>query len=442
MCCFGSGKIHVVVVVIRMLIDSSFFVVARRYLPEVQASDYAFCLVLLSATALLWLVKRKSGESLRRSRDLLLASQRVSNSSSVIFHVDEKREISWRSELSWIFEYPGRQLGSIHKVLNRIHPDDRHRVESFFERIRGLERAVESEHRLVMPDGRIKFVRITVLRSHVNKNKTVYVGAMLDITAAKRAEEALLDSQAQLAHVSRVITLGELAASIAHEVNQPLAAIMASGESGLRWLDRPEPNLDELRKAFERVVDSAGRAAEFVSSVRSLARKMNPQRTIVSFDTIVSDAVALVTREMISRRIRFQLEKNEQPVNVFCDNVQLQQVIINLVVNACQAMDSVDDRPRVLVLRTWTQGDQVTLEVSDSGIGIEEAAMPSLFNPFSPPRPKGWGSDFPSAVQSWTGTGENLGIEQGGAGFLVLRCTADCQAMTGRLDERRVSWAE
>ncbi|MCY1221378.1 Sensor histidine kinase TmoS [compost metagenome] len=380
-----------VVVVIRMLIDSSFFVVARRYLPEVQASDYAFCLVLLSATALLWLVKRKSGESLRRSRDLLLASQRVSNSSSVIFHVDEKREISWRSELSWIFEYPGRQLGSIHKVLNRIHPDDRHRVESFFERIRGLERAVESEHRLVMPDGRIKFVRITVLRSHVNKNKTVYVGAMLDITAAKRAEEALLDSQAQLAHVSRVITLGELAASIAHEVNQPLAAIMASGESGLRWLDRPEPNLDELRKAFERVVDSAGRAAEFVSSVRSLARKMNPQRTIVSFDTIVSDAVALVTREMISRRIRFQLEKNEQPVNVFCDNVQLQQVIINLVVNACQAMDSVDDRPRVLVLRTWTQGDQVTLEVSDSGIGIEEAAMPSLFNPFFTTKAEGLG---------------------------------------------------
>ncbi|MCY1270097.1 Sensor histidine kinase TmoS [compost metagenome] len=214
---------------------------------------------------------------------------------------------------------------------------------------------------------------------------------MLDITAAKRAEEALLDSQAQLAHVSRVITLGELAASIAHEVNQPLAAIMASGESGLRWLDRPEPNLDELRKAFERVVDSAGRAAEFVSSVRSLARKMNPQRTIVSFDTIVSDAVALVTREMISRRIRFQLEKNEQPVNVFCDNVQLQQVIINLVVNACQAMDSVDDRPRVLVLRTWTQGDQVTLEVSDSGIGIEEAAMPSLFNPFFTTKAEGLG---------------------------------------------------
>ncbi len=182
-----------------------------------------------------------------------------------------------------------------------------------------------------------------------------------------------------------------MAASIAHEVNQPLTAITSSGEACRRWLERPEPDLDEALDCLDRIVANGCRASEVISGIRALSRKCDPLRQPERLDDIVRETLNLVQQQLTHHKVRAKLDLAATDGQVSADRVQLQQVIINLIINACHAMDGVKVHARILHIRTWTEDDEALLEVTDHGTGIAPEVLPSLFNAFFTTKENGLG---------------------------------------------------
>jgi two-component system sensor kinase FixL len=213
-----------------------------------------------------------------------------------------------------------------------------------------------------------------------------------DITERNQAQEALHQAQAELAHVTRVTTLGELTASIAHEVNQPLTAIVTNGEACLRWLGRDVPDMDESRGAVERMIREARRASQVVARLRALAKKVDPEMAALDVNDVINEVVLLVQREITSHRVSLRLDLASSLPTVRGDRVQLQQVIINLMMNGIQAMAAVRDHRRELVIRSRAhEVDQILVSVQDNGIGIDAENENLLFKAFFTTKPEGMG---------------------------------------------------
>jgi PAS domain S-box-containing protein len=222
-----------------------------------------------------------------------------------------------------------------------------------------------------------------------------YRGTGSNITAkirGEQAEKALRQAQAELAHVSRLTTLGELTASIAHEVNQPLAAIVTGGAACLRWLDPDRSNLEEARAAVKAMIDEGHRASEVIQRLRALCRKTVPQKVRLDINDVIDEVVLLIQHEVLDRGVSLRRNLSPTLTPVFGDRVQLQQVIINLVMNGVEAMLAVADRPRDLLIRTHQHvADQVLVAVQDSGVGIDPENVSHLFNSFFTTKPGGMG---------------------------------------------------
>jgi PAS domain S-box-containing protein len=220
-----------------------------------------------------------------------------------------------------------------------------------------------------------------------------------DITDRKRAEERLrdseqrlLDAQMELARVTRVTTLGELTASIAHEVNQPLAAVVANAEACLRWIDRATPDLDAVRRSVEWVIDDGNRASEVIRRIRSLANKTDMEKVPLDINDVVRETIGLMQREVFSHQVSLRMELIPALPTIRGDRVQLQQVIINLVMNGIEAMQSVTDRPRDLLIRSRQDEKQrVLVSVTDCGVGISAENADRLFNAFFTTKSGGMG---------------------------------------------------
>ncbi len=213
-----------------------------------------------------------------------------------------------------------------------------------------------------------------------------------DITERNQTQESLRRAQAELAHINRVMTLGELTASIAHEVNQPLAGIVTNGAACLRWLGREPPELDEARSAVESMISDGMRASEVVQRLRALSKKTELHKVRLDINGVIDDVIRLVQREALDHLISLRLELASALPPVLGDRVQLQQVIINLAMNGIEAMASVTGRPRELVIRSRRHEDeQVLIEVQDAGIGIDPENVNRLFNAFFTTKPDGMG---------------------------------------------------
>jgi len=237
-----------------------------------------------------------------------------------------------------------------------------------------------------MPDSSVKYVHVVSHAMRDGSGNLEVVGALTDVTAAARAEQAeraLHQAREELAHLARVATLGELTASITHEVNQPLAGILTNAHAILRWLDRATPDIAETRLGVDRIIRDAKHAADVIRRTRDLFRNAEPEKVRLDINAVISDAISLVHHEAVSNRVSIRLELASGLPPVSGDRVQLQQVIINLAVNGIEAMAGIGNGPRNLLVRSYLEGShQIVVAMQDWGPGIDPENIEKLFNPF------------------------------------------------------------
>lgn len=274
---------------------------------------------------------------------------------------------------------------------NLVPGETEEAVWSLLAAIREGRPAFEVETAMQTLDGKRIDVICTVAMPAMQPRLGQVLFSVMDVTARREAEDALRRAQTDLAHVSRVTTLGELTASIAHEVNQPLAAIVTNGQAGLRWANREPPDLGEVRSSLDRIVADARRASEVIQRLRALSSNNTPQSAPVNLNEIVEDTLALLQREIAAQQVTQRLALDPALPTVIGDRVQLQQVILNLAVNALQAMAGTDGADRVLVLRSGVRDGFAVIGVEDSGPGFPAGVPDKLFNPFYTTKSNGMG---------------------------------------------------
>ena len=338
------------------------------------------------------ITERKQAENaLQQSEMYLSEAQRLSHTGSFGWHV-ASGEVIWSEETFRIFGFDRAPSIKHATVLQRIHPDDRTRVQRTVDSASLDGKDFEHGYRLLMPDGAIKYVHARAHAVTTPSGDTEFIGAVTDVTARKRAEAELHEAQTNLAHVTRVTALGELAASIAHEVNQPLAAVVANAAACLRWLDRAAPDLNEARGAVRSIISDGNRAGEVIQRVRALMNKTTGQMAPLDINEAINEVIGLVQHELQSHLVSLQLDLAAALPPVVADRIQLQQVILNLVVNGIEAMQPVTDRPRELVIRTrHDDAGQILVTVTDCGVGVATENAERLFDAFYTTKASGMG---------------------------------------------------
>jgi PAS domain S-box-containing protein len=364
-----------------------------RMLVSLAAIGITAFLALRGQAATRALLERE--QALRRSEAFLAGTQRISHTGSFSF-MAATGAMYWSDEAARIYGYEQHETPTIERLLARAMPEDRALVRAAIDQTLRGDGPMEVRHRLRLPDGTIRYVHVRAHPSRNQQGECEYLGALMDVTAAALAEQALHSSQAQLAHVTRITTLGELAASIAHEVNQPLAAVSANGEAALRWLDRAVPDLGEARAALLRIREASLRAAEVIQRIRALARRGDPRYVPLAFNAVLEEVLVLLQRELNNHAVTVRLVLADGLPTVCADRVQLQQVIINLLMNGMQAMASCAPGTAVLQLTT-EHGEQggVCFSVADAGHGIAPDALPRLFEAFFTTKADGMGMGLP-----------------------------------------------
>ena len=346
----------------------------------------------LHAAVTVDITERKHAEAaLRRSEAYLAEAQRLSRTGSFGWNVS-RGDIFWSAESFNIFGYDEASAANIGMVLQRVHPEDLALVQRVIAQASSTAEDFDFEHRLLMPDGAVRYVHIVGRAVRDQADGLEFIGSVMDITAAKRAEERLHKAQADLAHAARVTTLGELAASIAHEINQPLAAVATSGNACLRWLDRTPPDLPAARQAAARIVQDAHRAGDVIRSLRALTSKSTPRLTKLDMNDAIKDTLQLVRSDIHRHRVALQTQLSAEIRSVLGDRVQLQQVLLNLITNGIDAMAAVTEQPRALTISSEScPPDSVLVSVRDTGIGFAPTVAKHIFNPFYTTKSEGMG---------------------------------------------------
>jgi signal transduction histidine kinase len=355
-------------------------------------------------------------EKLRRSEAQLAAGQRLSHTGSWEWNPSSGELRCSRETLRILGFEPEHPAPPFHEAMERVHPDDRAAVNSVVAAAVRDAKAYEVECRIALPDGSVKHIHC-IGRP---RNAHGFVGSLMDVTKRRRAEESLQAAQAQLAHVARVTTMGELVASIAHEVNQPLAAVVSNGDAALRWL-APEPDLDEARAAVGRIVREANRASQVVSRIRGFLKKSEPEASLLDVNALIHEVLLLMRHQILRAEVSLRTELAEDLRHPQGDAVQMQQVVLNLVLNALEAVSPIGG-VREIVVASRNQGPSlIVVSVQDSGVGIETGRIEEVFKPFVTTKPKGMGMGLSisrSIVEAHGGSLWALSNGGGGATFL------------------------
>jgi PAS domain S-box-containing protein len=337
--------------------------------------------------------QKRAERALRRSEAFLAAGQRLSQTGSFSWRVATD-EVTWSQQLHRIYELEIGVMLTPEMISTRVHPEDVSLLEKMkiVERTQGGANDFEWQYRLLMPDHSIKYLHAVAHATRDEDGQLEYIAAVQDVTARRLSEEARDKARSELAHVARVTSLGALAASIAHEVNQPLAGIVTNASTCLRMMSADPPNVEGARETMRRTIRDGNRAATVITRLRALFDKKEARTELVDLNAATRDVIALLLSELQRSGVVLRVEFADQLPAVTGDRVQLQQVILNLLLNASEAMSGVEHRPRQLVIRTERDGDSdVRLTVQDAGSGFEPQAVNSLFEAFYTTKAGGMG---------------------------------------------------
>jgi PAS domain S-box-containing protein len=326
--------------------------------------------------------RTRSRDALKRNEAFLAKGQRLSLSGTFSWRVATD-EITVSDQYYRMFELDPDKPISVEVICSRVHPEDAPLLFEMIDRARREGSAFDHEHRLLMPDGSVKYMALVASATRNEQGQVEYIGAVQDITRRRLSEEALGKARSELARVARVTSLGALTASITHEVSQPVFGIITNASTCLRMLTADPPNIDGAVETVRRTIRDGNRASEVITRLRAMFSKKDPTNESVDLNEATREVIALSSNELKRSRVILRPEFSDDLPQVTGDRIQLQQVILNLLLNASDAMSGVHDRPRQLLVKTERdEADCVRMTVQDSGVGVEPQSVDKLFEAF------------------------------------------------------------
>ena len=334
--------------------------------------------------------RTQNDATLRRSEAFLAETRRLSSTGGFTKRVSTG-EIIWSEEVYRMFEFDPNRPVTLDMIRSRVHPEDRLSFEDMLDR---QQRALDYEHeyRLLMPDQSIKYMHVVAHATKDSSGQLEYIAAIQDVTERRRSEVALIEARSELARVARASSFGVLTASIAHEVNQPLSGIITNASTCLRMLGADPPNLEGACETARRTIRDGNRASDVIKRLRALFGKTDATMESVDLNESVSEIITLFRSELHRSRVALQMELAASLPLITGDRVQLQQVILNFILNALEAMGGIDDRPRQLFVKTEHDADEsVRVSVADTGPGFGTDDPARVFDAFYTTKPGGMG---------------------------------------------------
>lgn len=353
--------------------------------------DRAIGVVGIAMSTLLVMRNRGAADALRESEEYLTEAQHLSHTGSIGWR-DPRNGQVWSEETYRIYRYGPDTRPTLAAMMARTHPDDRAILEQAIETAHRQKTGFELAHRLSMPDGTTRYVQL-VTRAIEDRTVGVrFVGAVMDVTAARNAADELQSVQSDLARVTRATAMGQIVASIAHEINQPLTGVVTNGHTVLHWLNQNTLNVDKARTTAERILRDGERASGVIRRIQGLLTKSPPQSGDIDVNELIHQVLDLLQTELRLRDVAVQTELAPALPPLPGDAVQLQQVILNLIVNGADAMSGVTGRPKTLVVGSQATADGYGLVfVRDNGTGLDQQTADKIFNPFFTTKPSGMG---------------------------------------------------
>jgi len=343
------------------------------------------------------ITERKRAEAaLRQTEAYLEEAQRLTHTGSWAWNVARRENVHWSQEHYRLFGLdPKSDSSSFETAVQRIHPEDRAAFNQEVERATREGSDFEVDFRTVLPDGSTKYVHSVGHPVFSASGELVeFVGTGMDVTERRQAEkerERLRQIQADLAHINRATTMGELTASLAHEINQPIAAAMTDARTCLRWLAREQPDLGEARESAARMVKAITRASDIVTRLRQLFKKGAPQTNLLDVSEVIQEMVVLLRSEASRDSVSILTELSADLPRVMADRVQLQQVLMNLMLNGIEAMQDTKSGSQLTIRSLLAEGGQLLISVSDTGVGLPREQADQIFNAFFSTKVQGTG---------------------------------------------------
>src|SRR5262249_2221035 len=348
-------------------------------------------LATISDTIAQGIQRKQAEEEVRRSEAFLTEAQALSQTGSWGWNT-ATGDLFWSRQTYRIFGFAPDVAPTLPMIVDVIHPDDRARFVHEVEMYERDRTDFEHEYRLKLRDGSIKHV-YAAGRSAVRRFPNLdYIGAIMDITDRKLAADALLKTQAELAEVTRRTTMGELAASIAHEINQPLATVVTNAQTCASLLRAQPSPWGEIESAVSDIAAAGKRASDVITRIRLLLRKGVSEPVELNMNDVIRDVIALTRGTTRQKQVVLDTKLRDDVPRVLADRVQLQQVLINLITNAADAMSDIVDRPRRLIISSICNDElQVEVAVEDAGVGIDPRYRDRIFDPFFTTKADGMG---------------------------------------------------